>query len=68
MLLSDFGKFVDLATSLAFLSAPIVGVLNHLVITRCAVPDAARPSAAIRSLNLLAIAVMTVLTVAFFAL
>ncbi|MXO91949.1 NRAMP family divalent metal transporter [Pontixanthobacter aquaemixtae] len=67
-LLTDFGTFVDLATSLAFLSAPIIALLNHLVVTRCAMPDSARPSAAIRGLNILAIAVMGALAVSYFML
>lgn len=67
-LLSDFGRFVDLATSLAFLSAPIIAALNHLVVTRCAMPDAARPSALIRALNVIAIAVMGMLVLSYFVL
>ncbi|GAA4643074.1 divalent metal cation transporter [Pontixanthobacter gangjinensis] len=66
--LSDFGQFIDLATSLAFLSAPIIGVLNHLVVTRCAMPDAARPNRAIRIQSLIAIGVMSVMTAGYFVL
>jgi len=67
-LLADFGSFVDLATSLAFLSAPIIATLNHLVVTRCAMPEEARPSAAIKALNIVAIAVMAIMTIGFFVL
>ena len=67
-LLSDFGTFVDLATSLAFLSAPIIALLNHLVVTRCAMPEEARPNGAIKTLNMAAIAVMGALTVSYFVL
>ncbi len=67
-LLADFKSFVDLATSVAFLSAPIIAVLNHMVVTRCALPDEARPSAAMRLLNLIAIVLMSALAASYFIL
>ncbi|MEM7701734.1 MAG: hypothetical protein AAF251_07325 [Pseudomonadota bacterium] len=65
---SSFTAMLDLATSAVFLGAPIVATLNHLVVTRGTMPDEARPSSAIRGLSLLAIAMMTSLAVAYFAL
>lgn len=64
----SFTALLDLATSASFVFAPIVASLNHLVMTRCLMDESARPSLAIRSLNLLAIVLMTSLAVAYFAL
>lgn len=66
-LMSDFGSFIDLVTSVAFLSAPLIAILNHLVVTRCDMPDDARPSPALRGFNLFAIAVMTLLALSYVA-
>ncbi len=65
-LLGSFTDLLDLATSAAFVIAPIIAGLNYLVVTRCTMPDDARPGAAMRALNLLAIVVMTSLAVAYF--
>lgn len=65
---SSFTAMLDLATSAVFLGAPVVAGLNHLVVTRGTMPEEARPSAAIRALNLAAIAVMTSLAAVYFAL
>ncbi|MEL6540252.1 MAG: hypothetical protein AAFQ34_02500 [Pseudomonadota bacterium] len=65
---SNFTAMLDLATSAVFLGAPVVATLNHLVVTRGAMPEEARPSPTIRGLSLLAIAVMTSLAVAYFVL
>ena len=65
---SSFTAMLDLATSAVFLGAPVGATLNYLVVTRGSMPEDARPSAAIRALNLFAIAVMTILAVAYFAL
>lgn len=67
-LLSDLTGFLDFVTSASFVIAPVVALLNHLVVTRCEMPDEARPSAAVRLHNLLAIAVMTGLAVMYFVL
>lgn len=67
-LTSSFTAMLDLATSLAFISAPIVATLNHLVVTRGAMPDEARPGGAMRALNLVAITLMASLAAAYFAL
>ncbi len=68
LLLSDFTAFLDLATSAAFIAAPVIAVLNHLAVTGRTMPDVARSSRVIRALNLAAILIMTALSVAFFAL
>jgi Mn2+/Fe2+ NRAMP family transporter len=65
---STFTALLDLATSAAFVAAPVIAVLNHLVVTRCAMPDDSRPSRAMRALNIAAIIVMTILGVAYFLL
>lgn len=65
---SSFTAMLDLATSAVFLGAPIVAGFNHVVVTRCAMPDEARPSGAMRALSLIAICVMTSLALAYFAL
>ena len=64
----SFTALLDLATSGAFVAAPMLATLNHLVVTRCEMHESGRPSSAIKALNLLAIAVMTALAVAYFAL
>lgn len=68
LLLFDFAAFLDFATSAAFVAAPIIAALNHLVVTRCAMPNAARPSPAIKALSIAAILTMLALSIAFFTL
>ena len=65
---SSFTAMLDLATSAVFIGAPLFALLNHLVMTRGDVPDEARPGRAMRALSLIAIAVMTSLALAYFAL
>jgi Mn2+/Fe2+ NRAMP family transporter len=65
---SSFTAMLDLATSAAFVGAPIIALLNHLVVTRCAMPEEERPSRVIKSLNIVAIAIMTALAIAYFVL
>lgn len=64
----SFTAMLDLATSFALIAAPIIALLNHLVVTRCQMPQDCRPSRAIRILNLTAISVMALLAIAFFIL
>lgn len=68
VLLSDFGIFIDFVTSASFLIAPVIALLNHLVVTRCAMADEARPGPGIRLLNIIAIAITTLLALAYLAL
>nr|WP_298929261.1 divalent metal cation transporter [uncultured Erythrobacter sp.] len=65
---AQFTVMLDLAISVSFVGAPIIATLNHLVVTRCEMDDNARPSPAVRALNIFAIAVMTGLAAAFFIL
>jgi Mn2+/Fe2+ NRAMP family transporter len=67
-LLSDFTTLMDLATSLAFVAAPVIAVLNHIVVTGRTMPEHARPGRPIQLLNIAAIIVITALSIAFFAL
>ncbi len=65
---ANFTVMLDFAISASFVGAPIIAALNHLVVTRCAMPEEARPRPAIRVLNLIGIAIMTALAAAFFVL
>ena len=67
-LLKDLTGFLDLVTSASFVIAPVVALLNHLVVTRCEMGDEARPDALFRAWNWLAIAVMTALAGMYFVL
>jgi Mn2+/Fe2+ NRAMP family transporter len=64
----SFTAMLDLATSAAFVGAPIVATLNHLVVTRCTMAEEARPGFAIRALNIAGIAIMTSLAATYFLL
>lgn len=64
----SFTAMLDLATSAAFVGAPIIATINHLVVTRCTMPEEARPRAAIRALNLAGIVVMGALALAYLML
>lgn len=65
---SSFTAMLDLATSAAFVAAPVIALLNHLVVTRCSMPEDSRPNAAMLALNIAAILVMTSLAAAYFVL
>ena len=67
-LLRDLTGFLDFVTSASFVIAPVVALLNHLVVTRCEMPDEARPDAIIKAWNWIAIAVMSALAAMYFAL
>jgi len=67
-LMSDFTALMDLATSLAFLAAPVIAVLNHLSVIGKTMPEHARPGAAISALNIVAVVTISGLSAAFFIL
>lgn len=67
-LMAEFTTLLDFVTSATFVVAPVVALLNHLVVTRCAMPGEARPSPIVRAWNWLAIAVMSALAAMYFAL
>ena len=46
--LSSLGAMVDLATTLSFLTAPLLSLLNHRAMLGAEVPPEGRPSAALR--------------------
>jgi Mn2+/Fe2+ NRAMP family transporter len=45
---SDMRAMVDLATTVSFIVAPILAILNYVALNHSQVPDSARPSAAFR--------------------
>ncbi|MEE1878414.1 hypothetical protein [Altererythrobacter litoralis] len=55
-------------TSASFVIAPGVALLNHLVVTRCEMPEEARPTRLARLHNAIAIVVMGALAVMYFVL
>lgn len=55
---------VDLATTLSFLTAPVLAVINYLVITRL-VPPEARPGRGMRVLSVASIGFLAVFSVAY---
>ena len=67
-LMSEFTVLLDFVTSATFVVAPVIALLNHLVVTRCEMPEEARPSPVVRAWNWLAIAVMTALAMVYFVL
>ncbi len=67
-LMREFTVFLDFVTSATFVVAPLVALLNYLVVTRCEMPDEARPGTAMKMLCLAAITVMGALAVMYFAL
>lgn len=67
-LMSEFTVFLDFVTSATFVVAPLIATLNYLVVTRCDLPEAARPSPLVRTWAVAAIVVMTALAAMFFVL
>ncbi|MEL1250055.1 hypothetical protein [Aurantiacibacter gilvus] len=67
-LMSEFTVFLDFVTSATFVVAPLIALLNYLVVTRCDLPDEARPSMAMKAICLTAIAVMGALAVMYFGM
>ena len=43
---------IDLATTLSFLTSPVIGYFNYRVVTGAAMPESARPSRGMRYLSL----------------
>lgn len=59
---------VDVATTLSFLTAPLLAILNHRAIMSPRVPDSARPSAALRAWSLVGIGLMLAFAAGYVAL
>lgn len=56
---ASFTTLIDFATMLAFLSTPVLALLNHLCVTGPEMPTACRPGRAFRAWSLLGIVVWT---------
>ncbi|HCJ21841.1 MAG TPA: hypothetical protein DHV64_10010 [Erythrobacter sp.] len=63
-----FTSVLDFATNATFVVAPLLALLNYLVVTRCEMPADASPSAAIKALSLTGVVVMGTLAVMHFVL
>lgn len=68
LMMDSFSAFIDLVTSIYFVVGPVIALLNHLVITRCEMPEEHRPSTSVRLLSLTGIVVMFAMAAMFFAL
>ncbi|MBX7526391.1 hypothetical protein [Qipengyuania vesicularis] len=68
MMMESFSVFIDLVTSIYFVVGPVIALLNHLVITRCDMPEEHRPNAYIRLLSVTGIVIMFGMAAMFFAL
>ncbi len=64
----SFTAMLDLATTAAFVGAPIIATLNHLVVTGPTMPKDSQPSRFIRRLNLSGIVIMSCLAVTYLLL
>lgn len=56
---------IDIASTILFLFAPIVALLNHLSMTSSQIPDAARPGRGLRALSIVGIIWMTLFSAYF---
>ena len=68
LMLESFTTFIDLVTSIFFVVTPVNALVNHLVMTRCEMPESHRPSPAIKALSITGIIVMSALAAVFFVL
>ena len=64
-LLSSFGVFIDFATTAGFVSAPVIAVLNHRVISSAAVDPADRPPRWLRIWSAFGCAVLTAASLSY---
>lgn len=64
-LVSSLSTMVDLATTLSFLTAPVLALLNHRAVTDVHVPDAARPAKWLLSFSLVGIVVQAVFALGY---
>ncbi|MCK5824111.1 MAG: divalent metal cation transporter [Ichthyobacteriaceae bacterium] len=63
--MKNMRQMVDLATTLSFLSAPILGFLNYKIVTNKNFPDNAKPNKLLRTLSIIGLTVMVVLSVVY---
>ncbi len=68
LVMRTFSTFIDLVTSIYFVVAPAIALMNHLVVTRCDMPDDARPSQGVRILSMSGVIIMSAMAVMFFVL
>lgn len=59
LLLASLSRFIDLATTLSFLSAPVLALLNHRAMHSDLIPPTERPARWLSALSLLGIASLT---------
>ncbi len=63
--LSSFRAFIDLVTTVGFITSPIIALLNHLAVTGPQVPASARPGALMRYWSLSAITILFAVAIAY---
>jgi len=56
-------KMVDIATTLSFVTAPILAILNHLAVTRSGMPISAAPPLWLRIFSIVSIVVLSAFSV-----
>lgn len=59
-LAKQFTRLIDVATTISFLTAPLLAALNHRAVTGAEVPEADRPGPALRIFSLACIALLSV--------
>ncbi len=64
-LLSSFGVFIDFATTAGFVSAPVIAVLNHRVISSDAVAPGDRPPPWLRAWSACGCAILTAASLSY---
>lgn len=62
---TDLGSLVNIATTISFVTAPVLAYLNHRAITSDLVPSAHRPGKALLTFSALAIGVMSLFSCAY---
>ncbi|MEM9383753.1 MAG: divalent metal cation transporter [Pseudomonadota bacterium] len=63
--LSSFRAFIDLVTTVGFITSPIIALLNHLAVTGPDVPQALRPGIWLRRWSLLGVLVLFAVAIAY---
>ncbi len=64
----SFSAFIDLVTSISFIAGAAFALMNHLVMTRCEMPESARPTRGMRALSIAGIVIMSAMALMFFVL
>ncbi|MEP3466121.1 MAG: hypothetical protein ABJN65_08875 [Parasphingorhabdus sp.] len=64
----SFSAFIDLVASISFIAGAALALMNHLVMTRCDMPEDARPTRGMRALSLTGIVIMSTMALMFFVL